>query len=182
MIKKIIMMFCLFMFSHVPAQDPMDQINFDMAFQELLYEMGMNLAQQDLIVDSNLARQAVINLYNQVDDFHEIVDLFMMIDEELVQAQITTIQDLIDYHVVMHNDIAQAFLAWLVAYQQTFIIFIQIHGSNASFIDWCSDIMLLSNLEQDQELQDPLYQDLLQACCYTLQIQVDLELLLEDLE
>jgi hypothetical protein len=37
-------------------------------------------------------------------------------------------------------------------------------------------------VQEGQELQDPLYQDLLQACCYTLQIQEDLELLLEDLE
>ena len=179
------MIFCL-MFIAVQAQDfdqqDADQQTIDFAFQELVYDMGISLAGQNLIVDNQSAKDALINVYNQVDQVNQIVDLFMMIDEEIVGQEISTIEDLIDYEIAMHDNLAQSCIAWLAAYQNAFMIFLEIHGPDASFVDWCQDVVFISSLQGDEELENPAYEALWQASYDVIEAQKDFEAALQEIE
>jgi hypothetical protein len=185
MMKKLMMALC-FMFASVHPQDfkqeDFDQQETDLAFQELIYDMGVVLAVQNPIVNNATGTQALINLYNQVEQVNQIVDLFMMIDEELVDLDITTIEDLIDYEINQNEPIAQSCIAWLAAYQKVFTIFLEIHGQQASFIDWCHDMAFVASLDSDTQLEDPSYEALWQAVYEVLQAQKVFEAALQELE
>ena len=191
MIKKLMMVFCL-MFAFVQAQDidpdysykydnNIDQV-IDLAFQEFIYDMGICLAGQDTIVDNVTGIDALVNVYHQIDQAGQILDLFMMIDDELVAADVSSVEDLIAYEMVMHNDLAQACIAWLAAYQNVFTVFLKIHGSDASFIDWCNDVVFLSEIEDGKNLKDAGYQALWQASVDVLQAQAVFEVALQQLD
>ncbi len=159
--------------------DSFDQVAIDLAFQELIYDMGICLAGQDLIVDNQSAKDAFINVYNQIEQVNQIIDLFMIIDEELVEQEITTIEDLIDYEIAVEDNVAQSCIAWLAAYQKVFIIFLQIHGSDASFVDWCQDVIFMSELEDGQELDNLDYFALWQASLDVMKAQKEFEAALQ---
>lgn len=180
MIKKLTVMF-LMLFVGVQAQD-FDQQEIDLSYQELIYDMGISLTRQETIVDNTTAKNALINLYNEVEQVNQIIDLFMMIDEELVELEISTVEDLIDFEIEMNKNMAQSCIAWLAAYQHVFTIFLEIHGSDASFIDWCHDIVFITSLQGDEELENPLYQKLWQASYEVLEAQKVFEAALQELE
>ncbi len=181
MIKKLLaLIFALF--SCVHAQQDDDSALFDFAFQELIYDIGVNLAQQQKIIDDVSAKDALMNVYEQVDQVAQIVDLFMMIDDEIVELGISSIEELIDFELDHNENMAQACIAWLAAYQKVFNIFIQIHGPNGSFVDWCYDIVIISAVDEVQELQDPLYEQLWHAGYEALQAQREFEDSLKALE
>lgn len=180
MIKKLMFMF-LMIFAVAQAQDEDQQVS-DFAFQELIYDLGRNLADQEVIVDNATAKNALIHAYYQVDQVNQILDLFMMIDEEIADQEIVTVEDLIDYEMAMNKNMAESCIAWLAAYQKVFIIFLEIHGPDASFIDWCHDVMFISSLQGDEELQDPAYEKLWQASYDVIEAQKVFENELQELE
>jgi hypothetical protein len=180
MIKKLMMM-CLMLFPAIQAQD-IDQQDIDLEYQELIYDMGISLIRQQTIIDNVTAKNALVNLYNEVEQVNQIIDLFMIIDEELVELEISTVEDLIDFQIEMNKNMAQSCIAWLAAYQHVFTIFLEIHGSEASFIDWCHDIVFIASLEGDEELENPLYEKLWQASYEVLEAQKVFEVALQELE
>jgi hypothetical protein len=154
----------------------------DLAIEELIYEMGMNLAEQDLIVDGITAKQALLSLYQNVEEVTQIVDLFMMIDDEIAALDITTIDELFEYELHNHSDMVQACVAWLTAYQNMFIIFQSIHADDSSFEVWCQDMLYFGALADDEQPTDPDYLELWQAGVAVLQAQDDFEDALADIE
>ena len=169
MIKKIMFIFC-YIFLSLQDQDA-NEIRIDLAYQELVYDFGMLLIEHESIIDSQTAKIALVDVYNNLPQVHQILDLIMIIDEELCESNITNIEDLIDFEINVHEDIVQASILWLAAYQNVFEIFVDIHGPDASFVDWCYDIVFLESLQGDEDLQDPAYEKLWQACCDAMQAQ-----------
>lgn len=180
MMKKLALIFAM-IFVPMHAQD-FDQQAMDLALQELIYDMGMSLSDQDLIVDGPSAKNALLNVYQQVEQVAQIIELFMIIDEELVALDISTIDNLIDFELNHHPVMAQACINLLSAYQNLFILFIQLHGQNVSFEVWCQDVQLISSLPEGQEFLDPAYEQLWQASYDVIEAQKDFEDSLENLE
>lgn len=173
MIKKLFLI-VLTLFATAQAQD-LQQESCDLAFQELIYDIGMSLAVQNLIVDNVTARDAMLNVYEDVEQVTQIVDLFLMIDEEMVELEITTIDALVDYEMQNHKKIAESCIAWLFAYQNLFKVFVTIHPQDNSFEVWCDDVLFISSLEEGQELEDLGYAQLWQASYDVLEAQSNFE-------
>lgn len=177
--KKLFLIVVTF-FATVQAQD-VDQDDANIAFQELIYDMGICLADQDTIIDAPTAKSALLHLYQDVSQVMQIVDLFMIIDEEVVEQKITTVEELIDYEIEIQQDAAQAGIAWLSAYQNLFIIFTALHD-DVSFEVWCDDMAFFASLADDEEPSDQDYLELWYASCAVLEAQADFEDALKDCE
>ncbi len=172
MFKKIVLILCAF-FVTVQAQDT-DQQAFELSYQELIYDIGMSLVEQDTICDEASAQNAIINVCQDVDQVAQIVLAFLMMDEEMVEENITTVDQLIDYELSEHHDLAMACIVYLQAHQDVFTIFTQLHPEDVSFYAWYRDMAYLGSLTDESQVQDPGYQDLYQACCYMIEAQIDL--------
>ncbi len=203
MMKKLFLIVCMF-FGAVHAQDKdyvgidfeyQDQDSnvdyedddygddfIDIAYEELVYDVGMNLANQDLIVDIDTAKNALLSLYQNVVQVTQIVDLFMMIDDEIVELNITTMDELFEYELNNHESVMQACVAWLTAYQNMFIVFQSIHSENASLEVWCQDMLYFGLLVDDEQPTDPDYLELWQAGLEVLETQEVFEDALVDIE
>jgi hypothetical protein len=180
MMKKLFLILLTF-FAAVQAQDT-DQDDLDFAFQELVYDMGISLARQNLIIDMPTAKNALLNVYQDVTQVMQIVDLFMIIDEEIVEQNITTIDALIDFEINGKQAIAQTGIAWLSAYQNLFIVFTSLHPEDSSFEVWCDDMAFFASLEDGQEPVEPAYLELWQASCAILDVQEAFEYALKNIE
>ena len=180
MMKKLFLIVVTF-FATIQAQD-VNQDDANLAFQELIYDMGICLADQDTVVDVPTAKAALLHLYQDVSQVMQIVDLFMIIDEEVVEQKITTVEELIDYEIEIQQDAAQYGIAWLRAYQDLFIIFTALHNNDVSFEVWCDDMAFFGSLADDEEPSDPNYLELWYASCAVLEAQADFEDALKDFE
>jgi len=168
-------------FEYQDENDDYDDDYVDIAYEQLVYDVGISLANQDLIVDTQTAKNALLSLYQNVTEVTQIVDLFMMIDDEIVELDITTIDELFDYELQNNESVVQACVAWLIAYQNLFIVFQSMHPEN-SFEVWCQDMMYFGSLADDEQPTDSDYLELWQACVAVLQAQEDFEDELADLE
>lgn len=180
MIKK--MFFIVLAFFTTMQVQSQDQDDIDSAFHELIYNMGICLSEQNTIVDAITAKHALLNLYQNVGQITQIVDLFMVVDEEIIEQNITTVEELIDYEINSQNVIAQAGIAWLQAYQDLFIIFKSLHEDDISFEIWCDDMAFFDSLADDEEPEDPDYLAFWHASCAMLNAQADFEDALKDIE
>ncbi|MDP3787809.1 MAG: hypothetical protein Q8Q60_00655 [Candidatus Chromulinivorax sp.] len=161
-------------FVTVQAQD-YDQDDLNPALQELVFDVGMSLAEQNTIVDIMSMKDALSHVYQDVYDVAQIVDMYMMIDEEIVEQNITTLDALIDYEINGNEVLAQAAIAWLLAYQDLFIIFTAIHQKDSSFEVWCEDMAILESLTDDEMPEDVAYLQLWLAACVFYEAQADFE-------
>lgn len=180
MMKKIFLIVLSF-FVTVHAQD-MNQDDFDIAYQELVYDIGMSLAKQNTVVDLPTAKNALSSVYQAIPDVMQIIDIYMMTDEEIVKHQITTIDALIDYEINGNQAIAQTGIALLSAYQNLFTVFMAMHAKDSSFEIWCNDMAFLASLPDDQPIEDPNYAQLWLASCVVLNAQDDFGLALRNVE
>ncbi len=180
MIKKLFLMGLMF-FATAQAQD-YDQDDYNPAFQELVFDVGMSLAEQNTIEDLASMKEALLQVYQDVYDVAQIIDMFMMIDEEIVEQNITTLDALIDYEINGDEDFAQIAIAWLSAYQDLFIIFKAMHQEDSSFDVWCNDIAFLGSLEDDEMPEDADYIQLWLAVYIFYQAQEDFEYALKSIE
>jgi hypothetical protein len=154
----------------------------DLAIEELIYEMGVKLAEQDLIVDAQTTKQALLSLYQNIEQVTQVVDLFMMIDDEIAQLDITNMDELFEYELNHHPEMVQACVVWLKAYQNMFMIFESMHSEDSSFEVWCQDMLYFGALADDEQPTEPDYLELWQAAVAVLQAQEDFEDALDDLE
>ena len=159
-----------------------DNDDIDLAIEELIYEMGMNLAEQDLIVDAQTAKQALLSLYQNVEQITQVIDLFMMIDYEVAELNITNLDELFEYELNNHPEMVQACVTWLIAYQNMFMIFESIHSDDSSFEVWCQDMLYFAALADNEQPTDSDYLQLWQAGVAVLQTQEDFEDALDDIE
>ncbi len=159
-----------------------DNDDIDLAIEELIYEMGMNLAEQDLIIDAQTAKQALLSLYQNVEQVTQVIDLFMMIDYEVAELNITNLDELFEYELNNHAEMVQACVAWLIAYQNMFMIFQSMHSGDSSFEVWCQDMLYFGALADDEQPTEPDYLELWQAGVAVLQAQEDFEDALDDIE
>ncbi len=159
-----------------------DQDDQALVFQELIFDIGMNLVYQDTVVDRATMKDALAHLYQNVYEVMQIVDMYMMIDEEFIAQNITTLDQLIDYELDGDEQLAQAAIAWLSAYQTLFIMFTAIHQEDCSFEAWCNDMAFLASLADDEQPEDVEYVMLWLAASEFYDAQIDLEYALKDLE
>lgn len=181
MMKKLFGIFLAF-FVTMHAQQDSDQENLSFAVQELVYDMGISLAQQDTVIDLPTAKKVLSSMYQAIPDVMQIVDIYMMIDEEIVAQEITTIDALIDYEIDGQPVIAQTGIALLSAYQDLFTIFIAMHPEDSSFEVWCNDMVFLDSLADDEQPEDSDYVQLFLASCAVLNAQEDFEFALRNIE
>lgn len=171
MMKKILFMLMAFILP-LQAQNQAQE-EFDPAFQELLYDIGMQLAQQNKIVDVSSAKVASDSLYQNVPQLTQLVDLYLMVDEACLEQNITNLDSLIDYTIQSNELFARAMIAWLGATQNLFVEFVSLYGSDASFDDWCSVVMFMASLEGNQP-ENPAYLNFWLAGVALLQAQENL--------
>ena len=179
MLKRLFLI-VLTSFACLQGQEIAEKVT-DLAFQELVYDMGMNLADQHLVVDGPTLKKALVCLYEDVQQVTQIIDLFLIIDEELVEQNITTIDQLVDYEIATHPYVVESAITWLSAYQKLFMIFMALHPQDASFETWCNDIEFISSLQDDEEPADPGYVIFWQASYAVMQAQADFEDTLRDI-
>lgn len=158
------------------------QEHLDIAFQELIYTMGMNFVKQNPIVDCSSAKNALLHTYEEVDQVRQIVDVFMEIDEEIVARNITTVDALLDFEMKSHPRIVQTGLDWLSAYQQVFTIFVGMHQDDRSFEVWRNDVALITCMQDDHIVVDDEYVNLYEAICTMLETQAMFEDALKNCE
>lgn len=180
MIKRLFLIAMTF-FVTAQAQD-FDQSALEVAFQELIYDMGMSLVDQDLIIDVATAKNALLNIYENVEQVQQIIDLQMGMDSELVENQVTTIDQLIDFEIDAHENVIQTGVVWLTAFQKLFTTFMALHPVDASFQAWCHDIEFISSFQDGQEQLDPAYLQLWQAGYEVVQAQEKFEDALREVE
>ncbi|MBV8661218.1 MAG: hypothetical protein JO129_03690 [Candidatus Dependentiae bacterium] len=180
MIKRLFLIAMAF-FVTAQAQD-FDEDALEVAFQELIYDIGMSLVDQNLITDVATAKNALLYIYQNVEQVQQIIDLQIGMDSELIENQTTTIDQLIDFEMNSHEDIVRAGIAWLTAYQQLFIAFVALHPADTSFQSWCDDIEFISSLSDDQEPVGSIYLPLWQASYAVIQAQENFEEALRELE
>lgn len=169
MLKKIFVAIVLF-FASVQAE--YEDSLLDNQFQELVYSMGMSLAEQDLIYDQISAQNALINVSQNVPALEKILQLFLAFDPEMVENNIDSIPSLINYEIEQHYDLAVAGIIWLGAFQDVFMIFSQLHPYDTSFEAWSHDMEYLDSwADTSQFEQDPDYVILWQACVEMIEAQ-----------
>lgn len=156
--------------------------NLEVPMHELIYDMGMNLAHQNLICDKNSVKQALLHVYYEVAEVKDIVSLFMILDEGLVEHDITTIEALIDFELESDASLVQAGIIWLASYQHVFILFQALHKDEACFEIWKNDLEFFASLEDCQQPADPEYLEFWYACCAMLEAQQDFEVALQEIE
>lgn len=178
MIKKLLLMFMSFIvFLHAENND----INsIDRAFQVLVYEVGMSLSTKSNIEDFTTAKTILLQVEQEVETFSDVVNLFLEIDPEVQEHNITSFEQLIDYEYQHSNRVVNACIVWLQAYQNVFKVFNQIHGDQASFDLWEQDIDIIMNIDDNQKLVDLLYEQLWQAGYQAIIAQQDLEQAIKD--
>jgi len=121
----------------------------DLAYQQFKFEIGINLVQQDFIVDWQSTESAMLQAYQDVDNLSQIIDLYLMIDETLQANNITTFQALINFYITPNQEVSQAVTEWLAAYQDLFLTFVALHNYQVSFNDWLADLEQLALLQDD---------------------------------
>jgi len=178
--KKLFLIFIAFM-SSVQAQD-VNSGAAEVAFQELIYDIGISLSDQDIIFDRPTTKNALLHVYEELDEVSQIVDLLLVIDEEMVEQQITTAEELLDYKIDSHEDVEKTLIAWLTAYQNLFIVFIALHDSDVSFDTWCSDIDFVTSLQDYQEIVDSGYVEFWHASYVFMDAQRNFEVVLRSTE
>lgn len=163
----------------VAAQQDMqdyDQQDDNIAYYELVFDIGMNLAQQKQIEDMSSLQEALSEVYQQVDQVAQIVDVYMMMDEDLAHQNISSVAELIDYEIGGDEVLAQAMVAWLSAYQTLFFVFTAIHQpQDHTFEVWYDDIQFLGSLTDDELPEDVAYRALLCAVQIFYEAQADFE-------
>lgn len=180
MIKRLFLIF-LACISTVQAQD-VDPEAVDIAFQGLIYDIGMSLSDQDVIFDRLTAKDALLHVYHEVEQATQIVDLLLVIDEETIEQNITTVDELIDYKMNSHDDVERTLIAWLAAYQNLFTVFIALHDSDVSFDTWCCDVDFVASLQDYQEITDSGYVEFWHASYVVMEAQRNFELALKSAE
>lgn len=185
MIKKVwLTLGCLFSFGMISigASNFSNDQGIQDAYYNLIYDMGIALAKQPEIVDVASTKQALLSIYDTVDQAGQIIDLFMQFDPEIIDLKIESFSDLVDYSSVHSPDAFQACFQWLVLYQELFTIFCQHHGVHISFEQWVNDINVISNIDTLDELQG-LHEDYFKylwiASCAMLEAQAAFEDILQ---
>jgi len=179
-LKKLLLM-TLLVFVGVQAQDN-SEVDVDFAFEQLVYVMGMSLAEQNTIVDEVSAQKAILALYEDVEQVALITDVFLQIDNEMLEHNVNTVEDLIAFELKEHHDLAMAIIILLATYQDVFMIFKNLHPQDISFEAWCKDLSVLSLMSDEDELIEAGYFDFYQACVLMLEAQNHLEYELKALE
>ncbi|MGZ6255085.1 MAG: hypothetical protein ACXWL5_03805 [Candidatus Chromulinivorax sp.] len=152
----------------------------DEAFQELIYNIGMHLAQEPVIQDGHDAKKILLKMYDQIDTVTQIIDLFLEIDDVAQEQNVTTFSQMLDYEKKVHPAMIDAGIIWLQAYQELFKIFVEIHKENCSFGVWCQDAAIILAIE-DGQVEDPAYLKLWQAGYKVMLAQYDFEQVIKDL-
>ena len=167
MFKKMLLVVMLF-FSLVHASNQVA----DEQFQELVYSMGMVLAEQDDICDQMIVENACIAVTKKVPAIEQILQLFLSIDPEMKAHNVDSVESLIAYEFAEHYDLAVAAMIWLAAFQDVFIIFNDLHPQDASFDTWRDDLAYLESWTDASYFeQDPEYAVLLHACMVMMEAQ-----------
>ncbi len=159
-----------------------DQECIEIAYQELVYEIGMSLAEQDVIIDIQTAKNALLQIYQEIDEVGQIVDIFIESDEELIEYNITSLDAFFDYALDSNELVAQRFITWIITYQNLFKVFQSLHSAENSFATWCQDMLYIESIEDSEELTTIGYLELWQASIMLLEAQADFEDVLAGLE
>ncbi|MBP6870253.1 hypothetical protein KBC04_05195 [Candidatus Babeliales bacterium] len=175
MFKKIVLVFSFF-FVSLSAQDEVSAMDLESTYQELVYSIGMNLTEKDTICDQDTAQNALTQLAEELFFVDQILGIFLGRDPEMIENNITTIEDLLRYEFSEHYDLATAGVIWLAAFQDVFTIFTQLHPEDISFEAWCRDMNYLESWTDESELaQDADYAIFWQACIAMMEAQEDFE-------
>jgi len=147
---KKILLTLLFVFSGLQGQE-----NENLGFQKLQFDIGINLVCQDQIVDWKTAEKSVLSAYQEVDNFAQFINIYLMIDEVMVVENITSLEGMINYHTQENDKIKQLLTNWLFSYQNIYSIFISIHDiDDISFQTWLDDLKMIQETEM---FDNPLY-------------------------
>lgn len=174
MFKKILLIISFFTVA-IKAQD-IEQVQMQDALDQLLYTIGMNLAAQTTIQDEVIGKTVLLRLYDQVPQVAQIIDMFLMLDQEMVDYNITSCDQLIDYEVNEHYDLAMSLIVFAASLQNVFVQFNLLHPDDASYQVWRSDIAYLGSINSEDDLANLNdYAALYEACSVMIESQLHLE-------
>ena len=107
--------------------------------QELFYDAGVSLAHQEKVINWQSFKNAAIGVYNEVQGVQELIDLLFMMDENLIENDMRSFDELIDSFDKQMSKTAEYqefeidLIVLVAAYQRIFSIFIKMHPSEPTF-------------------------------------------------
>ena len=115
--------------------------------QELFYDCGMSLAHQNQVVNWQSLKNAGTGIYNEVQDFQEIVNLLLMMNQNPDENNdVLSFDQLIDLfedkfsQSVSYEDVKVELISFVACYQRMFSVYIQTCQGQPTFEDY-SDII-----------------------------------------
>lgn len=144
------------------ASSPEDD-SFFVQRQELFYNAGISFAHQVKIVDGQSLKDATVGVYNEVQDLQDLVNLFVVIDENIDEENIPSFDQLID---IFDDQMSQAdgyedfkvdLIILMESYQRIFSIFIKMCPDELSFETF------VANLNDCLESSDDLHEEMKEA-------------------
>ena len=138
--------------------------DFALQSQELFYDCGMSLVAQDEVIDWQSLKDAGTGVYNQVQDFQEIVNILIIMNQEIDESDILSFDQLIDMfddHIsqsVSYEDVKLELITLVACYQRVFSVFIETCSGEPTFENYADTVYnyLASSDSLDDEMADAL--------------------------